>query len=206
MRISAIIYDCMLRIRLRRVGRKHDPSYQLIVAEKGRGPQTGDYVEKVGTYDARSDEYELKGERIEYWMSEGAQPTDTVHNLLVKAGIVEDETVNPLPKKSPVTSGEPESEDGESEEGSAEDEEEVGGEAAKESSDEATETSEEPAEDADGEDGEEASDSEEEAEDEEAESDEGETDDEGGEGGKEDEDEDDNDEPESDDDDADDED
>lgn len=110
----------MLRIRLRRVGRKHDPSYQVIVAEKGRGPQTGDFVEKVGTYDARSDEYDLKDERITYWLSEGAQPTDTVHNLIAKAGITDADTVNPLPQKSPVTQEQKEEEE---EENKAEDEE-----------------------------------------------------------------------------------
>lgn len=122
----------MLRIRLRRVGRKHDPSYQLIVAEKGRGPQTGDYVEKVGTYDARSDEYELEDERISYWISEGAQPTDTVHNLLAKAGIIDEDTVNPLPQKSPVTQDEEvEEEDEEGGEDTDEDDEtgDVGEEA-----------------------------------------------------------------------------
>lgn len=97
----------MLKIRLKRTGRKHDPSYQVIVTEKGRAPQTGAYKEKLGTYDPRSDEHDLRDERIEHWLSEGAQPSDTVHNLLVKAGILEEETVNPLPNKSPVE-GEPE--------------------------------------------------------------------------------------------------
>ena len=106
----------MLRIRLSRVGRKHDPSYRVIVTEKGRGPQTGNYVEQVGTYDARTDEHELKGERINYWIDNGAQPSDTVHNLLITAGIIEGETVNPLPKKSPIVSEEPEEDEGESEE------------------------------------------------------------------------------------------
>lgn len=92
----------MLRIRLARVGRKHDPSYRVIVTERGRAPQPGNYVEQLGTYDARSDEYDLKPERIEHWISNGAQPSETVHNLLVKAGIIEDDTVNPLPNKSPV--------------------------------------------------------------------------------------------------------
>lgn len=113
----------MLRIRLRRVGRKHDPSYQLIVAEKGRGPQTGDYVEKVGTYDARSDEYDLKDERISYWISEGAQPTDTVHNLLAKADIIDDDTVNPLPQKSPITKDTDEEDEDQSETNTEEGEE-----------------------------------------------------------------------------------
>lgn len=94
----------MLRIRLSRVGRKHDPSYRMIVTEKGRGPQTGNYVEQVGTYDARSDKHNLKADRITHWISVGAQPSDTVHNLLIKAGVIEGDKVNPLPKKTPIVS------------------------------------------------------------------------------------------------------
>ncbi|MEX2368854.1 MAG: 30S ribosomal protein S16 [Candidatus Paceibacterota bacterium] len=119
----------MLRIRLSRVGRKHDPSYRMIVTEKGRGPQTGNYVEQVGTYDARSDKHVLKGERISYWLSVGAQPSDTVHNLLVKTGILDAPTVNPLPKKTPIVSESEEeteseaetSDDGETEESASAD-------------------------------------------------------------------------------------
>lgn len=92
----------MLRIRLRRIGRKHDPSYRVIVTEKGRSPQTGAYVEALGTYDPSAEEYELKDGRIEHWLSEGAQPSDTVHNLLVTAGVVDGDAVNPLPNKTPV--------------------------------------------------------------------------------------------------------
>ncbi|PSO45021.1 MAG: 30S ribosomal protein S16 [Parcubacteria group bacterium SW_6_46_9] len=138
----------MLKIRLARVGRKHDPSYRIIVTEKGRGPQTGAYHEKLGTYDARSDEYELKDERIEHWLSEGAQPSDTVHNLLVKAEIIDDDTVNPLPNKSPVTPDEEEEDEveksgskkehegeGEPESGDEETDQEEGGEDNSETED-----------------------------------------------------------------------
>lgn len=110
----------------------------MIVTEKGRGPQTGDYVEQVGTYDARSDEYNLKPERIEHWLSVGAQPSDTVHNLLVKAEVIDDDTVNPLPKKSPIVSESDEEEEADDEEGSEEgeddsaDEEEVDDDSASE--------------------------------------------------------------------------
>jgi len=124
----------MLRIRLSRVGRKHDPSYRVIVTEKGRGPQTGNYVEQVGTYDARSDEHNLKADRITHWISVGAQPSDTVHNLLLKAGVIEGDTVNPLPKKTPIVSEEDSSEE-EAEEESAETADDV--EETDESADEA---------------------------------------------------------------------
>ena len=102
--VILLLFSHMLRIRLSRVGRKHDPSYRIIVTEKGRGPQTGNYVEQVGTYNARSDEHNLKADRITHWISVGAQPSDTVHNLLLKAGVIEGETVNPLPKKTPIVS------------------------------------------------------------------------------------------------------
>lgn len=114
----------MLRIRLSRVGRKHDPSYRMIVTEKGRGPQTGNYVEQVGTYDARSDEHDLKSDRITYWIDNGAQPSDTVHNLLVKAGVIEADTVNPLPKKTPIAK-ENEATEGEAEEVDKDEDKEV---------------------------------------------------------------------------------
>lgn len=103
----------MLKIRLKRTGRKHDPSYKVIVTEKGRAPQTGAYKEALGTYDARSDEYDLNDDRIQYWLDEGAQPSETVHNLLAKAGIIDDETVNPLPNKIPVEASKKEGEEGE---------------------------------------------------------------------------------------------
>jgi small subunit ribosomal protein S16 len=104
----------MLRIRLARVGRKHDPSFRMIVTEKSRGPQTGNYVEQVGTYNARGDQApELKPDRIAHWLSVGAQPSDTVHNLLVRAEIIDDDTVNPLPKKTPIVSDEAEESTGE---------------------------------------------------------------------------------------------
>ena len=96
----------MLRIRLSRVGRKHDPSFRLVVIEKGRAPQSGAYIEELGSYDATENTFDPVVDRIEHWLKEGAQPTDTVHNLLVQEGIVDAETRNPLPKKTPIKSEE----------------------------------------------------------------------------------------------------
>lgn len=157
----------MLKIRLARVGRKHDPSYRVIVTEKGRGPQTGAYHEKLGTYDARSDEYELKEERVEHWLSEGAQPSDTVHNLLVKAEIIDDDTINPLPNKSPVSSDEEAEEDEESAEKKDEDDAQAADSSSNESGEdeEDSEDSDADSKDDDSEDNESESDSNEENED-----------------------------------------
>lgn len=117
----------------------------MIVTERGRGPQTGDYVEMVGTYDARTDKHELKAERITHWLSVGAQPSDTVHNLLVKADILDADTVNPLPKKTPIVSDEPEEEEAsETEEAKADEgDEDAESEAADESEEEEVDDSEE---------------------------------------------------------------
>jgi len=92
----------MLMIRLKRVGRKHDPSYRVIVTEKHRGPKSGRYIENVGFYDPRKDIKTMNTERIKHWISEGAQLSGTVHNILVSENIVDSKKINVLPKKRPI--------------------------------------------------------------------------------------------------------
>jgi small subunit ribosomal protein S16 len=90
----------MLTIRLQRRGRKNDPSFRVLILDSKRGPKSGSYLEMLGSYDARTDRVELKSDRIKHWMKEGAQVSDTVHNLLVNQGIVEGKKRNVLPKKT----------------------------------------------------------------------------------------------------------
>lgn len=80
----------MLSIRLSRVGKKHQPSYRLIVLDKRKDPW-GDYLELLGFYNplAKPKVVQFKAERIKHWLSVGAQPTATVWNLLVGQKIVE---------------------------------------------------------------------------------------------------------------------
>lgn len=75
----------MVKIRLSRVGRKKIPVYRIVVMDsrKARG---GNYIENVGHYDPISKELTLKRDRIEYWISKGAQPTNTVAKLIAKQG------------------------------------------------------------------------------------------------------------------------
>lgn len=94
----------MLKIRLQRVGRKNDASFRVVVTESTKGPKAGNAVEVLGFYDPKRDVSEIKKDRVEYWMSVGAQVSDTVHNLFVKNKIVKGDTVNVLPKKSPIVS------------------------------------------------------------------------------------------------------
>ena len=91
----------MLTIRLQRRGRTNDPSFRVIVVDSKRSTKTGNYAELLGSYDARTDRVELQAERIKHWMKEGAQVTDTVHNLLISQKIIEGKKRNVLPRKSP---------------------------------------------------------------------------------------------------------
>ena len=92
----------MLRIRLQRVGRTNDPSFRILVVDSQSGPKSGNFIENVGSYDARRGKPNLKAERINHWLSQGAQASDTVHNMLVKFKVIEGQTKNVLPKMKPV--------------------------------------------------------------------------------------------------------
>ncbi|MBI2030368.1 30S ribosomal protein S16 [Candidatus Kaiserbacteria bacterium] len=97
----------MLKIRLQRTGRINMPSYRVIVTEHTRGPKTGNFVEKVGSYNPKSKERTLNEERITYWISKGAQPSGTMHNMLISAGIIKGKKINVLPKKTVAKVDEP---------------------------------------------------------------------------------------------------
>lgn len=76
-------------IRLQRVGKTKSPTYRVIISEKARDTQ-GTYLEKLGTFNPHAKENGLliDVERVKYWLGKGAQASATIHNLLVKAGIL----------------------------------------------------------------------------------------------------------------------
>ncbi|MDB4992567.1 MAG: ribosomal protein small subunit ribosomal protein [Parcubacteria group bacterium] len=76
-------------IRFQRTGRKNDASFRIAVLEKASGPKAGKYVDLVGTYNPKTKISTLKPEVIKDWMSKGAQVSPSVHNLLVKEGVLE---------------------------------------------------------------------------------------------------------------------
>ena len=78
----------MLRLRLRRTGKKKQPSYRIVVAE-ARTPRDGRFIEQVGTYNPLTDPpmVVLQQERISYWLRHGAQASDVVGRLLGAKGI-----------------------------------------------------------------------------------------------------------------------
>lgn len=86
----------MVKIRLRRVGAKKQPSYRIVVAD-ARSPRDGRFIEAIGHYNPRTEPETvvLDEERARYWLSQGAQPTDAVARFLRQRGLIE-------PKKHPA--------------------------------------------------------------------------------------------------------
>ena len=78
----------MVKIRLRRMGAKKNPFYRIVVADS-LSPRDGRCIEEIGTYDPKAEPAAVKVdvERAQYWIKNGAQPTDTVKSLLRKAGV-----------------------------------------------------------------------------------------------------------------------
>jgi small subunit ribosomal protein S16 len=75
-----------VKIRLKRVGTKNTPVYRIVVAD-GRSPRDGKFIEEIGTYNPikKTDNFTIKVDRAEYWMKNGARPSDTVASFLRKA-------------------------------------------------------------------------------------------------------------------------
>ncbi len=79
----------MVKIRLRRMGAKKSPYYRIVVADS-HFPRDGRFIEEIGTYDPLTEPATIKvdAERVQTWIKNGAQPTDTVKNLLKRAGVI----------------------------------------------------------------------------------------------------------------------
>lgn len=79
----------MVKIRLKRMGAKKAPFYRIIVADS-RSPRDGRFIAQLGTYNPLTNPAEIKVDEEETlkWLSNGAMPTDTVRNILSKAGIM----------------------------------------------------------------------------------------------------------------------
>lgn len=93
----------MLKIRLQRVGRKHDPSYRIVATNSRTGPKSNKHVAILGHYDSirKTTAIEDKDAVLKF-INDGAQLSPRVHNILVTEGIIEGKKVNVLPKKTPI--------------------------------------------------------------------------------------------------------
>lgn len=77
----------MLAIKLKRTGKKHQAHFRLIVAEK-RSKMRGLYTDDLGWLNPHTNQFNINAEKTLHWLKIGASPTNSAHNLLVKAGIV----------------------------------------------------------------------------------------------------------------------
>ena len=79
----------MIKLRLRRMGAKKRPSYRIVVADS-KSPRDGRFIETVGFYDpiTQPATVRIDDERARHWLGVGAQPTDTVRHLFVRAGLL----------------------------------------------------------------------------------------------------------------------
>lgn len=84
----------MLTIRLTRKGKKNQPFFRLIVTDKRNSPKGGRPVEILGYVDPLTKKKSFEKERILYWLSKGAKPSDTVNNLLIQEKIIEGQKIN----------------------------------------------------------------------------------------------------------------
>jgi small subunit ribosomal protein S16 len=84
---ASVTIAIMLKIRLQRFGKKNQPTFRVVLVDSQRGPQSGNFKEILGSLPHGS-EMVLNTERILHWIALGAQPSDRVHNLLIKEGAI----------------------------------------------------------------------------------------------------------------------
>jgi len=85
----------LLRIRLKRIGKKKQPAYRIVVADS-RSPRDGRPVQEIGHYNPMTNppEVVIDGDRALYWVSQGAQPSEAVNRILARQGLVQGETIS----------------------------------------------------------------------------------------------------------------
>jgi len=99
----------MLMIRLQRTGRKHEPTFRVVLTDSKNGPKSGRYLKNLGWYDTRikNKTEQLDVEEIKKYMKNGAQLSLTLHNYLVSQKVIEGKKMNALPKKKPIKKDSP---------------------------------------------------------------------------------------------------
>ncbi len=92
----------MLKIRLQRIGRKNEAHFRVILTDHKNAAKTGKFLAILGSYNPHKGEVVMDAEEIKRRMSQGAQVSDTMHNFLVKQGVITAKKKNVLSKKSPT--------------------------------------------------------------------------------------------------------
>lgn len=89
-----------VKIRLRRMGKRNAPTHRIVVAD-GRCPRDGRFIEILGHYDPRNKDEAIDLERADYWVSQGAQPSETVQHIIERAKSGSRKEKKELPKMQP---------------------------------------------------------------------------------------------------------
>lgn len=92
-------------IRLQRTGRKHEPTFRVVLTDSKNGPKSGKYLKNLGWYDTRIKNdaaKQLDVEQIKYWLTKGVKLSITLHNFLVSQKVIEGKKINALPLKNPI--------------------------------------------------------------------------------------------------------
>lgn len=94
----------MLMIRLQRTGRKHEPTFRVVLTDSKNGPKSGKFHKIFGWYDTRIKNKieQLDTVAIKEWISKGAKLSVTLHNYLVSQKVITGKKINALPLKSPI--------------------------------------------------------------------------------------------------------
>lgn len=97
----------MVKIRLRRMGAKKQPTYRLVVADD-RSPRDGRFIDIVGHYNPRTEPktLEVNADKVKEWLAKGAQPTETVRRLIAEKGLMERAPIREA-KRAPKSKGAP---------------------------------------------------------------------------------------------------
>jgi small subunit ribosomal protein S16 len=95
-------YLSMLMIRLQRVGRTNIATFRVVLTDSKNSTKSGKFLEVLGTYNPVKNEKIIDADRVKYWISKGAQLSDTMHNWLIEKKIIPGKKVNALPKKKPI--------------------------------------------------------------------------------------------------------
>ena len=93
-----------VRIRLSRGGSKKRPSYKVVAADQ-RAPRDGRFIERLGSYNPmlpqdHAERFTINEERVKYWLSQGAQPTERLQKMLANLGLVQKVALRDQPQKS----------------------------------------------------------------------------------------------------------
>lgn len=87
----------MLMIRLQRFGKKNQPSFRVVVTDKRNGPRSGNAKEVIGWSNPREHTRSINKERALFWLGKGAKASGTIHNMLIRDGVIKDAKVHVSP-------------------------------------------------------------------------------------------------------------